>query len=198
MKKILLTLFALTLSLTSIFANEAAVKEAIIRNAKLQSEGKTMDVLNYYTSDYVEVDLDGNTKINYNEAAFMVKALDGKHPEEFMIWMSRMEDGKDPDAQEMKNLRVFIQTAEFKKSYSHICNQVIATAKKLGELELKTIKFVNVEVKGNDAIAVVEYKVYDPADTDWKTTFTKRDTIKLRKVNGVWMYYESASKKISR
>ena len=198
MKKVLLALFTLALCFSSLFANEAAVKQTIIRNIKQMTQGQFAESLNNYTTDFVEIDLDKNEKMYYNDVVMAVKAMDGNHPVEFMAWMYKLENGKEPNAQELKELRAMTQTAEFKKEYSNICKSIIAHAKKFGELELATIKFLDVKVKGNTAIAVTEYKTYDSEDAEMKTIIKERQTSKLRKVNGVWKFYETSSKKISR
>ena len=198
MKKVLLALFTLALCFSSLFANEAAVKQAIIRNIKQMSQGKFAESLSSYTTDFVGIDLDKNEKTYYKDEVLAAKAMDGNHPLEFMVVVYRIENGKEPNAQELKALRAMTQTAEFKKEYSNICKYIVDRAKKLGELELKTIKFISVKVDGNTAIAITEYKAYDSSDTDLKSIVQKRQTIKLRKVNGVWKFYETATKKISR
>ena len=196
MKKVLLALFTLALCFSSLFANEAAVKQTIIRDLKLASEGKVMEAINYYSPDYVSNDLDKNEKATYKDLVTLVKALDGKHPIEFMIVAFKMEEGREPNAQEMKKLRELAQSADFKKMYAGACEAFVTAAKKLGSLELKSIRFVSVNVKGNIATAVVEYQTYD--SEDMKTIIKKRATHKLRKVNGVWKFYAASTKKISR
>ena len=65
MKKVLLALFTLALCFSSLFANEAAVKQTIIRNIKQMTQGQFAESLNNYTTDFVEIDLDKNEKIKY-------------------------------------------------------------------------------------------------------------------------------------
>ena len=198
MKKLLLTLFTLTLSLSSLFANEAAVKQLILRNAKLTSEGKLEKILSLYTKDYIEIDLGSDEKISYNDMQLIGKALDGKHPEEFMIIAFEMENERKPNAEEMKALREMIDNDEFKKEYSNICKQMIEMTKKSGALQLKTMKFITVSVKGSNAVAVIEYEDYDVTDARMKKVIKKSETLKLRKVNGIWMFCGASSKKISK
>ena len=198
MKKVLLALFTLALCFSSLFANEAAVKQIILRNAKLTSEGKLEGILSNYTKDYIEIDLDSDEKISYNDMQLIGKALDGKHPEEFMIIAFEMENERKPNAEEMKALREMINNDEFKKEYSNICKQMIEITKKSGALQLKTMKFITVSVKGSNAVAVIEYEDYDVTDAKKKKVIKKSETLKLRKVNGVWMFCGASSKKISK
>ena len=198
MKKVLLALFTLILCLSSLFANEAAVKQLILRNAKLTSEGKLEKILSLYTKDYIEIDLGSDEKISYNDMQLIGKALDGKHPEEFMIIAFEMENERKPNAEEMKALREMIDNDEFKKEYSNICKQMIEMTKKSGALQLKTMKFITVSVKGSNAVAVIEYEDYDVTDARMKKVIKKSETLKLRKVNGIWMFCGASSKKISK
>ena len=198
MKKVLLALFTLALCFSSLFANEAAVKQIILRNAKLTSEGKLEGILSNYTKDYIEIELDSDEKISYNDMQLIGKALDGKHPEEFMIIAFEMENERKPNAEEMKALREMINNDEFKKEYSNICKQMIEITKKSGALQLKTMKFITVSVKGSNAVAVIEYEDYDVTDAKKKKVIKKSETLKLRKVNGVWMFCGASSKKISK
>ena len=198
MKKVLLALFTLALCFSSLFANEAAVKQIILRNAKLTSEGKLEGILSNYTKDYIEIDLDSDEKISYNDMQLIGKALDGKHPEEFMIIAFEMENERKPNAEEMKELRAMINNDEFKKEYSNICKQMIEMTKKSGALQLKTMKFITVSVKGSNAVAVIEYEDYDVTDARMKKVIKKSETLKLRKVNGVWMFCGASVKKISK
>ena len=198
MKKVLLALFTLALCLSSLFANEAAVKQLILRNAKLTSEGKLEKILSLYTKDYIEIDLGSDEKISYNDMQLIGKALDGKHPEEFMIIAFEMENERKPNAEEMKELRAMINNDEFKKEYSNICKQMIEMTKKSGALQLKTMKFITVSVKGSNAVAVIEYEDYDVTDARMKKVIKKSETLKLRKVNGVWMFCGASVKKISK
>ena len=198
MKKVLLALFTLALCFSSLFANEAAVKQIILRNAKLTSEGKLEGILSLYTKDFIEIDLDSDEKISYNDMQLIGKALDGKHPEEFMIIAFEMENERKPNAEEMKALRAMINNDEFKEEYSNICKQMIEITKKSGALQLKTMKFITVSVKGSNAVAVIEYEDYDVTDAKMKKVIKKSETLKLRKVNGVWMFCGASSKKISK
>ena len=198
MKKVLLALFTLALCFSSLFANEAAVKQIILRNAKLTSEGKLEGILSLYTKDFIEIDLDSDEKISYNDMQLIGKAIDGKHPEEFMIIAFEMENERKPNAEEMKELRAMINNDEFKKEYSNICKQMIEMTKKSGALQLKTMKFITVSVKGSNAVAVIEYEDYDVTDAKKKKVIKKSETLKLRKVNGVWMFCGASSKKLSK
>ena len=115
-----------------------------------------------------------------------------------MIIAFEMENERKPNAEEMKELRAMINNDEFKKEYSNICKQMIEMTKKSGALQLKTMKFITVSVKGSNAVAVIEYEDYDVTDAKKKKVIKKSETLKLRKVNGVWMFCGASSKKISK
>lgn len=198
MKKIALLFLFLFVGITSLFAGEAAVKQTIIRDIKLAVEEKLMEsVKSYYTKDYVCTDLDKGEKLSYNDILLMATALDGKHPEEFMLMIFRAQSGKAPTPQQEQNLRKAAQSEQFKTTaYPRLCDMINSIAKQACQLELKTLKFIKVDVKGNLATAVIEYETLDAADKTLSTKIRKTATYKLRKVNGIWMFYEHTAKRI--
>ena len=197
MKKLLLTLFTLTLSLTSLFANEAAVKETIIRDIKFVVDGKIAETLKYYTPDIVSIDFDTGRKLYYNDMLLMSKGMDGKHPEEFIIMLYKAQSNKDPDPNQEKALREYAKSGQFLLAYPKLCDMMESIIKQACEIELKTIKFVKVEINGDRATVVVEYESLDVTKKELNVTNRKTATHKLRKVKGVWMFYERSSKTLS-
>ena len=196
MKKIALLFLFLFAGVTSLFAGEAAVKQAIINDIKLAIEGKLMESVKSHTKDYVSTDLDKGEKLSYNDILLMATALDGKHPEEFILMIFRAQSGKAPTPQQEQNLRKAAQSEQFKTAYPRLCDMINSIAKQAGQLELKSLKFIKVDVKGNLATAVIEYETLDAADKTLSTKIRKTATYKLRKVNGIWMFYEHTAKRI--
>ena len=196
MKKIALLFLFLFAGVTSLFAGEAAVKQAIINDIKLAIEGKLMESVKSHTKDYVSTDLDKGVKLSYNDILLMATALDGKHPEEFMLMIFWAQSGKAPTPQQEQNLRKAAQSEQFKTAYPRLCDMINSIAKQACQLELKTLKFIKVDVKGNLATAVAEYETLDAADKTLSTKIRKTETYKLRKVNGIWMFYEHTAKRI--
>ena len=196
MKKIALLFVFLFAGVTSLFAGEAAVKQTIIRDIKLAVEGKLVESVKSHTKDYVCTDLDKGEKLSYNDILLMATALDGKHPEEFILMIFRAQSGKAPTPQQEQNLRKAAQSEQFKTAYPRLCDMINSIAKQAGQLELKSLKFIKVDVKGNLATAVTEYETLDAADKTLSTKIRKTATYKLRKVNGIWMFYEQTAKRI--
>ena len=196
MKKLLLSLFTLILGLTSLLADEAAVKETIIRDIKLPIEGKFAETLKYYTPDIVSIDMDQNRKLYYKDILLMSKGMDGKHPEEFMLMVFKARSMKDPDPNQEKAIREYAKTEKFLLTYPRVCDMMTSYVKQACEIELKTMKFIKVEIKGDLATVVTEYESLEVAKKELNVTVKKTSTHKLRKVNGVWMFYERSSRKI--
>lgn len=196
MKKIALLFLFLFAGVTSLFAGEAAVKQAIINDIKLAIEGKLMESVKSHTKDYVNTDLDKGEKLSYNDILLMATALDGKHPEEFMLMMFRIQAGKAPTPEQERELRKAAQNEQIKTAYPRLCDMINSVAEQACKHQLKTLKFIKVDVKGNLATAVTEYEILDVADKTLSKKIRKTTTHKLRKVNGVWMFCEQTVKRI--
>ena len=196
MKKIALLFLCLFAGVTSLFAGEAAVKQTIINELKLCAAGDIKATLKYYTKDFVVTDLDDGEKLSYREIELMATAMDGKHPEEFVLVAFQIQSGKKPTPEQEKQLRAMAHSAQVKAEYPKLCKDFIAYTKKSSKIELKTLKFVKVDVKGNQATVVGEYETLDSEDRTMTKRIKKVATRKLRKVNGVWMFCEQTVKKI--
>lgn len=196
MKKIALLFLFLFAGVTSLFAGEAAVKQAIINDIKLAIEGKLMESVKSHTKDYVNTDLDKGEKLSYNDILLMATALDGKHPEEFTLMMFRIQAGKAPTPEQERELRKAAQNEQFKTAYPRLCDMINSVAGQACKHQLNTLKFIKVDVKGNLATAVTEYEILDVADKTLSKKIRKTTTHKLRKVNGVWMFCEQTVKRI--
>ena len=198
MKKVLLALFTFTLCFSSLFANEAAVKQAILRDAKFASEGRFIECVKYHTKDFVATESGFSTKVTYEDSVIMAKMMDGKHPLEFLFFVFKMQMKRYPNAQEAQRLREQTKNAQILQEYKNVITAGGAFEKRSQALRMKTMKFKTVQVKGNNAVAVIDYTCLDSNDQSMKKTVRKTEVIKLRKVNGTWMFTSQASKKLSK
>ena len=196
MKKVLLALFTLALCLSSLFANEAAVKQVIIDELKLCAAGDLKSALKYYSRNFVSINLDKGRKLYYHEMELMATSLDGKHPEEFMLMIVQIQTGKAPTAEQAKELKKMAQSEQIKAVYQKYCDEIMSLAIKTSKIELQTLKFMKVDVKGNNATVVKKYQTIDTANKSLTRKVWKQSTIKMHKVNGSWKIYESSMKKI--
>ena len=198
MKKVLLALFTFTLCLTSLFANEASVKQAILRDAKFASEGRFIECVKYHTKDFVATESGYSTKVTYEDSVIMAKMMDGQHPLEFLFFVFKMQMRRYPNAQEAEKLRAQTKNAQILQEYKNFVTAIGTLEKRSQALRMKTMKFKTVQVKGNNAVAVIDYTCLDSNDQSMKKTVRKTEVIKLRKVNGTWMFTSEASKKLSK
>ena len=198
MKKVLLALFTLAFCFSSLFANEAAVKQAILRDAKFASEGRFIECVKYHTKDFVATESGFSTKVTYEDSVIMAKMMDGKHPLEFLFFVFKMQTNRYPNAQEAQRLREQTKNAQILQEYKKLVTAVGTLEKRSQALRMKTMKFKTVQVKGNNAVAVIDYTCLDSNDQSMKKTVRKTEVIKLRKVNGTWMFTSQASKKLSK
>ena len=198
MKKVLLALFTLALCFSSLFANEAAVKQAILRDAKFASEGRFIECVKYHTKDFVATESSYSTKVTYEDSVIMAKMMDGKHPLEFLFFVFKMQMRRYPNAQEAEKLRAQTKNAQILQEYKNFVTAIGTLEKRSQALRMKTMKFKTVQVKGNNAVAVIDYTCLDSNDQSMKKTVRKTEVIKLRKVNGTWMFTSVASKKLSK
>ena len=141
-----------------------------------------------WTQDFVEVAPDGAT-FDYEQFQRMFLAIDGEHPEEFMltimVWNSRGKF-KTPTSEQMERIREAARDPSFLRTYKEWTPQWRENFKADQALQLKTMKVVGIEVDGDAATARIEL--------DSKTQEGIRHyagTISLRKVGGKWMICKS-------
>ena len=192
MKKFFAALLIALFGAAPLFADDVAdVKATLVNNLKLAVKGDFAGVLAVYTPDYLETTSDGKT-IDYKQARRLVLALDGKHPEEFLlIAVSDELNGAEPTAEMMQKLREVANNPEFVKRYQAVLPIVIAKGKEASALQLKTLTFVTVKAEGNEAVAVIEY---DSIDAQSGAIKHKINTVSLRKIDGSWKIYRSVVK----
>ena len=192
MKKIFALLLVALFGAVPLFADDVAdVKATFVRELELSKAGDFAGKLALYAPDYLETAPDGMTA-NYEQAKWLMLALDGKHPKEFLlVWATDQLKGAEIPAEMMARIDAAARNPEFIKEYEAGIPTVVAMIKAEADLELKTLKFVNVKVDGGEAVAVVEY---DSSDPDSKEIKHKIATFSLRKVDGQWIFYRSVIK----
>ena len=192
MKKFLAVLLVVLSGAVALFADDVAdVKAVIVKDLELVAKGDFAGSFALYAPDYRETGSDGNN-ITYEHCKVIMLAVDGKHPEEFLLMAAIAENnGAMPSAEAVEQLRAAARAPEIVKKYEELLPQVIAQAKSLAEQHLKTLEFVSVEVDGDKAVAVIEY---DSKDEETGKVRREIETISLRKTDGAWLKYRSVSK----
>ena len=192
MKKFLAVLLVALSGAFALFADDVAdVKSAIVKDWELVVKGDFAGSFALYAPDYRETGSDGNN-ITYEHCKVIMLALDGKHPEEFLL-MAAIADNKGamPPAETVARIRAAARNPEFVKKYEELLPRVVAHGKALAEQHLKTLEFVSVKVDGDKAVAVIEY---DSNDEETGKVKREIETISLRKTGGAWLKYRSVSK----
>ncbi|MBR2440514.1 MAG: hypothetical protein IKB25_09985 [Lentisphaeria bacterium] len=193
MKKLILVLFAAVLTAFTAAASEDAVKQAVIREYEMIRDGKFSEMLPLYTKDYSSISA-SKRKTTYKDIQIMSLMLDGKHPEEFMLFITKAKSAKDPSPDEEKQLRKIAQNEWVKSLYAEVCGQMRTVMRKTSEISLKTMKFISVKVNGNQAEVVCEYEELDPVDTTFTKTVKRTSITRFRKENGIWKNAGSTQK----
>ena len=150
MKKLFVLIFALAVGAVSLCAGDVEdVKECLIKDMALGAQGDFITTLTLRTPDYVEVNEHGT--FNYEQSKWAILMLDGRHPEEFVltVWAisTRGAEAK-PSEEQMAKIRELAANREFLKSYHDSIPDLVAAVKADQELQLKTKKFVSVDVDG--------------------------------------------------
>lgn len=188
MKKFIVSLLVVLCGGVSLFADGVAdVKAVLIRDLELGVSGDFMGTLALRTPDYVEVSPRGT--INYEQAKWMFLALDGEHPEEFFmasLALGSHGEFKSPSAEQMARIRAVTSDQDFLREYKAEAAKMLAAFKADQELQLKTLKFVGIEVDGDFATARIELGANTPRGIRHYA-----GTISLRKVGGKWMFRKS-------
>ena len=192
MKKFFAALLVALFGAAPLFADDVAdVKATIVRDNELQKAGDFAGKLELYAPDYLETDSKG-LKTNYEQAKWLMLALDGKHPKECLLVFATVQlKGAEIPAEMMARIDEMARNPEFIKRYEATIPAVVAMIKAEADLGLKTLKFTSVKVDGDKAVAVAEYDSKDPASGEIKH---KIATVSLRKTDGKWMFYRSVIK----
>ena len=193
MKKFLLALLVVLCGIFSLSADDVAdVKAVIVKDYELAMKGDFLQVLALFAPDFQETGTSGGT-INYEQYKWCILSLDGKHPEEFLLWFvsTGENEGAMLSADQIARVRQMARDSEFIKIYEANTRNVIAWLKARAALCLKTLEFASVKVDGDKAVAVVEFD-----EKDLKSGAVRREieTLSLRKVDGVWLFYRIVTK----
>ena len=182
MKKFFAAVFACVMGISSLFAGDAEdVKTAVLKDWQLASQGKFADVLAQRTTDYVEVN--GAGIFPYEHIRWTVLALDGDHPEEFLLMMLVAQTrGKLKLTPDMRaKIREAARVPEFIERYKKGIGEIAAMLQSDAAFQLETLKFIDIKVDGDAATVVCEF--------DSKASgrvVHKIETVSLRKVDGAW------------
>lgn len=192
MKKFFVSLLVALCGAVPLFADDAAdIKAVILKNHELQERHDFMGTLALHTKDYCQFGADGRMT-GYEQAKRLFTALDGNHPEEFLLFMAISENGGEMPAEEMRRemrrkIRAVARDPEFIREYKTYISAIIV----YGDLEAaawrKTARIVSVKVDGDSAVAVIEYDGQGAAGA----VVHKIDTISFRKVGGAWKICKS-------
>ena len=195
MKKLLVAIFAAVLGVASLFAGDAEdVKGVILKDMELGAQGDFMAMLALRTPDYVESGEHGT--FSYEHFKWSVLMLDGRHPEEFVLtlWaISTRGTQAKPTEEQMAKIRELAANPEFLKTYQEAFPDMVAAIKADQALQLKTTKFVSVDVDGDSATVVGEYDTNASGAVKHKTA-----TVTLRKVDGAWKICKAVSKPVRK
>ena len=195
MKKLLVAFFAAVLGVSSLFAGDAEdIKALIIKDMELGAQGNFVEMLALRTPDYVEVNEHGT--FNYEHLKWSVLMLDGDHPEEFVLTMwviSTRGTVARPTEEQMAKIRELAGNPEFVKSYREHIPKFVSGLKDDQALQLRTTKFVSVDVDGDSATVVGEYDANSSGTVRHKT-----GTVTLRKVDGAWKICKVVSKPVQK
>ena len=191
MKKFLSAIFAAVLGASALFAGDVEdVKFTVTKFNEHASKGEFEQCLTMSTSDFQIVDKAGGIMSREMiELTFL--ALDGEHFKECMIVAFMQQNGgRKPSPEEITTVDMLANDPDmikaYKKNAAAVRKYLIATA----ELEYKTMKFVKVDVSGDNATVVYEH---DGKDKSGKIS-TETSTTLLRKVDGVWKISKGITK----
>lgn len=187
MKKFFALLLVVLAGALPLRADDAAdVKAVILKEWTLFAKGDFAEALPLLTKDYRG---SWKGKVGYEQAKWMFLGMDGKHPEEFYIYVAfafkvGLYGGTELTPEEVEESRTETRKAMKNpgsvKKYEKDAAEMNATFRKWAENVLKTHKFTSVKVDGDSAVAEFECKFEDNGG------FSKSGVIRLRRENGVW------------
>ena len=192
MKKFFVSLLVALCAAVPLFADDVTdVKAVIIRDCEFAAKGNFAAALALRTSDYLCTDSHGAT-FNYEQTKWMFQALDGQHPVEFWLYLySVKHNGVMPPKDQLPRMDRLARTPKYVKLYEKTWPMLAAFAQAVAASELKTIKFIDVKVDGDDASVILEYDSNDP---DSGAVLHKSETVSLRRVGGKWLMYRTVTK----
>ena len=188
MKKFFAVLLVILAGAMPLRADDVAdVKAVILKEWELIAKGDFVGVLPLLTQDYRGL---FKRRVGYEQAKWMFLGLDGKHPEEFYLfvgWSFKVEccyGGTELTPEEVEECRNAAREAMKNpgsvKKYEKDAAEMSARFKAWAENILKTHKFISVKVDGDSAVAEFECKFEDNGG------ISKSGAVRLRRENGVW------------
>ena len=123
MKKVIFSFVAVYLSIAAAFAGENAVKQCVIRCYELCRDGNFSEMLALYTNDFSSTNAK-TRKITRKDIETMILMLDGKHAEEFLLFIFKARTGKDLTPEEEKQMRALAGTEQIKLIYPYSCKMI--------------------------------------------------------------------------
>ena len=188
MKKFFAAILTAVLGISALCAGEQEdIKAVIVRSGELASQGRFAEVLALHTPDFVDIDEEGT--VTYEQLKWVFLALDGKHPEEFLLTALVVQsrgEFKAPTAEQMARIREAARDPQFLQEYKARAPQLLASFKDFQAFQLKTLQIVSITVDGDSAVAVIEYDSNASGGVKHKI-----DTTTLRKVDGSWKICKS-------
>lgn len=187
MKKFFAVLLVILAGALPLRADDADdVKAVILKEWTLFAKGDFAEALPLLTQDY-RGSFKG--KVDYERSKWMFLGMDGKHPEEFYLFVAYafkvgLYGGTELTPEEMEKCRTDTRNAMKNpgsvKKYEKDAAEMNARFRKWAENILKTHKFISVKVDGDSAVAEFECKFEDNGG------FSESVAVRLRRENGVW------------
>ena len=182
MKKFLAVLLVALFGAVPLFADDVAdVKAVIVKDCELAAKGDFLGAAARWTPDYQEVNPE--VTLSYAQVKRSFLALDGKHPEEFLItsFIHDESRGREPNQQDMEEIRKELRDPEFAEAYPTEAKQFAEQLKRSAARQLETMKFVSVKVDGDRATVILTYQ-----QAMGRREIPARETLSLRKIDGAW------------
>ena len=162
-----------------LFAGEEEnVKAVVVKDWQMAAQGKFAECLALRAPDCTDTN-DGQTA-DYEQIKWQIVSLDGKHPEEFLLFLAAMKfRGAKIPAETRTVIREEARKVEFIRHYEAACSQFAAKMKSDAAFQLKTLKITGAKVDGDSAVVTAEYERES-------NTPPRLQTISLRKIGGTW------------
>ena len=187
MKKFFAVLLVILAGAMPLRADDAAdVKAVTLKEWELIAKGDFAEALPLFTKDYRGF---WKGKVGYEQVKWMFLGMDGKHPEEFYLYVAYafkvgLYGGTELTPEEVEEYRTATRKAmkdpRSLKKYEKDAAEMNARFRKWAENILKTHKFISVKVDGDSAVAEFKCKFEDNGGV------SKSGVIRLRRENGVW------------
>ena len=181
MKKFLIAVLAAVLAAAALPAGDLEdVKALVLKDWQLAAEGKFSECLALRAPDFTDTN-DGITA-DYEQTRWQLVSLDGKHPEEFLLFLATLKfEGAKIPPETMATIREEARKPEFIKHYETACPQFASLIKNEAAFQLKTLKIVDAEVDGDSASVVARYE-----RREGKSAVPRLQNLSLRRIDGAW------------